>query len=486
MDTVRLEQQQIRLTEEIVRAIGEQVLGELTFDQTVWVMSRRFVESVHFPLIWIGTKESDGVIKVRAFGGELGYLVEDYQEYWKGKPEKQGAAARAIQENHIQEFHAEDLALLGSEPLLGKPGIRSCLAIPLSLKNQVLGVINIYAHSGQTFESNVIPCLQRLADQLSLGLFLARDYEFLRLQGAAMSSAEQAVCITNPEGCIEWVNEAYCRLTGYEVGVVIGTRLPSFPTDEIRSRLNKDTAPLPASHCWRTELVNTDKNGSVYTFEQVLTPLLDEQGLIKNFVSVLRDISAHKKLETQMVYRAHHDPLTNLPNRVVFQDRLAQALAWARRHGCLVSVMFLDLDRFKRMNDEFGHGTGDKILQTVAARLNQCVRATDTVARLSGDEFTVILQDVQTARDVYRVAQKILTRLEQPCILDGQTLFTKTSMGIALSPLDGTDPDVLLQCADRAMYKAKGQGGQCCRFASEELNLQFAQQPGGQSKPSFC
>jgi len=484
MDIVRPEQQQVNLAEEVVRAIGEQVLAGLTFEQTVWLMCRRFVESFHYPLIWIGTKEPDGAIKVRAFGGELGHLVGNYQEYWKGKPEKQGAAARAIRDTRVRVFNEEDLPQLGPQHSLRKQGIQSGLAIPLAVRNQVLGVFNVYAYSSQTFKIEVLRWLGSLADQLSLGLFLARDYEYLRLQGTAVSSAEQAVCIANPDGCIEWVNEAYCRLTGYGVGEVIGTLLPSFPSEEIGSRLKKRKPPLPPGQFWRTELVKTHKDGSVYTVEQVLTPLLDEQGLIKNFVSVLQDITARKKVEAQMVYRAHHDPLTDLPNRVMFQDRLTQALAWARRHGRLVSVMFLDLDRFKQINDEFGHGTGDKILQTVAARLNQCVRATDTVARLSGDEFTVILQDVQRVQDVYRVAQKILDRLEQRIPLEGHTLSTKTSMGIALYPLDGTDPDVLLQRADRAMYTAKGLGGQCCRFASEELNLQFVQQPGGQSKPS--
>jgi diguanylate cyclase (GGDEF)-like protein/PAS domain S-box-containing protein len=349
----------------------------------------------------------------------------------------------------------------------------------------VLGVFNVYAYSSQTFKIEVLRWLESLANQLSLGLYLAREYDYLRLQGTGVSSAEQAVCIANPDGCIEWVNEAYCRVTGYGVGEVIGTLLPSFPSEDIGSRLKKRKPPLPPGQFWRTEFVSTHKDGSVYTVEQILTPLLDEEGLLKNFVSVLQDVTARKKIEAQMVYRAHHDPLTDLPNRVMFHDRLTQALAWARRHGRLVSVMFLDLDRFKQMNDEFGHGTGDKILQTVAARLYHCVRATDTVARLSGDEFTVILQDVLRVQDVYQVAQKILDRLEQPLPLEGQTLSTKTSMGIAVYPLDGTDPDVLLQRADRAMYKAKGLGGQCCRFASEELNVQFAQQTGGQSKPSL-
>ena len=485
MDTVRLEQQQAKLADEIIRALSEQVLSGLTFDQTIWVMCRRFVKSVHYPLIWIGTKESGGAIKVRAFGGEFGHFAENYEEYWKGKSEKQGAAARAIQHKAVQECHGDDLAQMGPEGLLQRQGIQAGLAIPLVVRNEVIGVFSVYAYQNRTFEPGELHGLEGLAEQLSLGLFLARDYDYLRLQGTAVSSAEQAVCIASPEGCIEWVNEAYCRLTGYGVGEVIGTRLPSFPCEGIGNRLKKRKPPLPVGQYWRTELVNTHRDGSVYTVEQILTPLLDEQGLLKNFVSVIRDITTRKKVEAQMVYRAHHDPLTELPNRIMFQDRLTQALAWARRHGRLVSVMFLDLDRFKQINDEFGHGTGDHVLQTVAARLNDCVRATDTIARLSGDEFTIILQDVQHVQDVYLVAKKILDRLEQPIPLEGHTLSTRTSMGIALCPLDGNAPDVLLERADRAMYKAKALGGQCCQFASEELNRQCASHAGGQSKPPF-
>ncbi len=484
MDTVPLEQQQAKLAEEVLRAIGEQVVAGLTFDQTVCLMCRRLVESIHYPLIWIGTKEADGAIKVRAFGGELGHLVGNYQEYWKEKPENQGAAAKAIQNNAVQAFNEKGPIQFWPKSLRQGRGIQSGLVIPLAVQDQVLGALSVYAYSNQTFEPPVIHNLERLAHQLSLGLLLARDYDYLRLQGTAVSSARQAVCIANPDGCIEWVNEAYCRLTGNEVGEVIGASLPSFPSAEIGSRLKKRKPTLRPGQFWRSELVKTHKDGSVQTVEQNLTPFLDEQGLVKNFVSVLQDITARKKHESQMDYRAHHDPLTHLPNRVLFQDRLNQALARARRHGGVVAIVFLDLDRFKQMNDEFGHGMGDKILKTVGARLNECVRATDTVARLSGDEFTVILQDVQRVQDVNRVAQKILGRLERRVVLDGQTISMKTSMGIALYPIDGTNPDVLLKCADQAMYKAKGLGGQCCWFASEELNLQFAQQAGALSKSS--
>ena len=310
-----------------------------------------------------------------------------------------------------------------------------------------------------------------------------RADEHFRLQGAAVGSVEPAVCITNPHGVIEWVNEAYCRLMENPVCKVIGTRLPSFPFREGESQLRQGEQPQRPGRFWRTVLVKSRKDGSVSTVEEVLTPLLNDQGFVTNFVAVLQDMTARKQTEIQMVFRAHYDPLTELPNRIMFQDRLTQALAWARRHGRLVAVLFLDLDRFKQINDEFGHGTGDKSLQMVAQRLSQCVRATDTVARLSGDEFTVILQDVRRVEDVYRVAKKILTCVGQPISLDEQTLWVKASLGIALYPFDGTKPQNLLQLADRAMYHAKALGGQCCRFASEDLNLEFVRNPGMKAGP---
>lgn len=479
------EQQRADLTEELVQATGEQVLSGLTLDQTVRLVCRRFVETFHYPLIWIGTKEQDGTIKVRAFAGEISHGLDYYQEWWKGPMEQQGGAAKAIQDNATQDLDEHDIARTGMGILVRRQGIQAGLAIPLAIRNQVLGVLNVYAHQRQMFDAGVIQWLERLAAQISLVLFLAHDYDHLRLQGAAVSSAEHAVCIMNPDGCIEWINEAYCRLTGYRAAEVIGTRLPSFPSGRAATRLKRLTPPLPQGQYWRSESVEKRKDGSVYTVEQVLTPLMNERGQVTNFVSILQDITTRKEVEAQMLYRVHHDPLTDLPNRVMFQDRLTQALARGRRQDRLVSVMFLDLDGFKQINDEYGHGTGDRLLKVVATRLTQCVRATDTVARLSGDEFTLILEDLERLQDIHRVVHKILDLVVQPVLLEGQCLSVKTSVGISIFPLDGTDPELLLQCADRAMYKAKARGGQCCHFASEGINQQFVQNPVGKSESGF-
>ena len=172
------------------------------------------------------------------------------------------------------------------------------------------------------------------------------------------------------------------------------------------------------------------------------------------------------------VHLAHHDPLTNLPNRTIFCDRLKQSLAQARRHGRSVGVIFLDLDRFKIVNDAYGHEVGDALLRAVADRLMQCVRSTDTVARLSGDEFAIILQDLERGQDAGHVAQNILHSLSRPVELNGRELVPHASLGIGLYPGDATDPNLLIAQADRGMYRAKERGGACYQFYCDELNAQ--------------
>jgi diguanylate cyclase (GGDEF)-like protein len=162
----------------------------------------------------------------------------------------------------------------------------------------------------------------------------------------------------------------------------------------------------------------------------------------------------HKKLDRL----AHHDHLTGLPNRTLFRDRLEHALVRASRSGRIVGLLFIDLDRFKELNDTYGHMTGDRVLRAVATRLSHVVRGGDTVARLSGDEFTMILEGVEHARSAELVAQKVLQALASPFALDGKDVSISASIGIALYPRDGTDPDTLIKCADTAMYAAKSGG----------------------------
>lgn len=209
------------------------------------------------------------------------------------------------------------------------------------------------------------------------------------------------------------------------------------------------------------------KDGRV--FEQLSQPhLLDGQpvGRVWSF----RDVSDWKRAEERLIDLAHFDQLTGLPNRTLFQDRLRQALPQASRNGKLVALLFLDLDRFKLVNDSLGHTVGDLLLKEAAGRLTHCVRKSDTVARLGGDEFTVVLTNITSVHDAAKVAQKILDDFSRPFGLQGPELFVTPSIGITLYPFDGDDIDLLLKNADTAMYRAKQMGRNNYQFYSAEMN----------------
>ena len=183
------------------------------------------------------------------------------------------------------------------------------------------------------------------------------------------------------------------------------------------------------------------------------------------------DITERKASEARIAYLAQHDALTGLPNRALLQDRLDQALAQATRQGKRIALMFLDLDRFKTINDSLGHVTGDKLLQRVAERLRQCVRETDTVSRQGGDEFIIVLTGIDLPDEAGRVAAKILDQLDPAFEVDGQQLRTSFSIGIALFPEDGASPESLMKNADTAMYHAKESGRNTYRFFDERMNV---------------
>jgi len=199
-------------------------------------------------------------------------------------------------------------------------------------------------------------------------------------------------------------------------------------------------------------------------------PLLDEHGEVVCITGIAEDITARKEVEEQLLHLAHYDTLTDLPNRTLFYDRLQQSLAHSRREDGTAAVIFIDLDRFKLVNDTLGHAAGDHLLQQAARRLKAKLRASDTVGRLGGDEFAVILSDLASADDAGAVAQQLMRVLEQPFELDGREMFITASVGITLFPTDGTDPDTLLKNADAAMYRAKEQGRNTCQFYRAEMN----------------
>lgn len=212
------------------------------------------------------------------------------------------------------------------------------------------------------------------------------------------------------------------------------------------------------------------RDGIESAIEDSIAPIHDRSGKIVGAVMVFRDVSQAREAELRLCHLAQHDALTDLPNRMLLNDRLSQAISLARRHGNRVAVLFLDLDRFKRVNDLLGHAFGDKLLQEVGKRLTATVRGSDTVSRLGGDEFVVVLSELGHARNAARYAEKIHAALSAPSAVARHELLVNVSIGISIFPDDGQDAETLVRCADAAMYCAKLNGRNTHRFFKTGMN----------------
>lgn len=291
----------------------------------------------------------------------------------------------------------------------------------------------------------------------------------LRQALIAFENTTEGVMVTDAHCRIVDVNRAFSNITGYSRKEALEAT-PRLLRSERHDNAFFQTmwASIKENGNWRGEIWNRRKSGDVYPQWLSISVAQDTEGRISNYVGVFADISRIKESEQRLVHLAHHDALTGLPNRLLFNDRLEHALQRERRLGRAIGLLFLDLDRFKNINDSLGHAVGDELLKQVAERLLNSVRAEDTVARLGGDEFTVILEGLQNATEASRVAEKILQRFAQPFNLRGNDFFVTSSIGISLFPRDGKNVESLVKHADAAMYRAKEYGrNTVCQYTPE-------------------
>ncbi len=299
----------------------------------------------------------------------------------------------------------------------------------------------------------------------------ARAESALRLSATVFEASADAICVTDAEARILSVNGAFERITGYEAAEVVGKTprvLKSGRHD--KAFYDRMWSVLREHGEWQGEVWNRRKDGHVYPEWLTLSAVRDDDGSTRHFVGISTDMSERKSAEERIEFLAHHDALTELPNRVLLRDRFEQVAARAAREGAEVALIFLDLDHFKTINDSLGHPVGDRMIQAVARRLLGVMRRSDTVCRLGGDEFVLLLGDVRGATDAERTARKVLACMGESIDVGGQTLHTGCSMGISLYPDDGMDFDTLLQKADTALYSAKEAGRGMFSFFTPEMN----------------
>lgn len=337
----------------------------------------------------------------------------------------------------------------------------------------------------QTFEYELTVGSSKLYREARLvaalgGLYLAlvrditerKEAERLsNLQIAAINSALDQIVITDAKGCVEYVNPAFERETGYTSDEVRGFRWWDFGTGANDAyTIEQIWDYVTNGNPWRGELAGRRKDGTVFDEDIIITPIKDNDGTILHFVIVKRNITEKKLYEVKLDRLAHHDPLTGLPNRLLFSDRLTQSIARASRDKNLVGVVFIDLDRFKLVNDTLGHSVGDELLKQVAQRLRSTLRQVDTIARIGGDEFVLILPDLNTPDDANKTANRVMEVLSKPFQVMGHDLFVSASAGISVFPSDGEDVESLVRAADTAMYDAKDQGRNTFRFYTKTMN----------------
>jgi diguanylate cyclase (GGDEF)-like protein/PAS domain S-box-containing protein len=324
------------------------------------------------------------------------------------------------------------------------------------------------------FDHYLVPqALRNLIDRMKVeqGLYVAQVRAEITL-----NSIGDAVVSADMNGCVDYLNVAAELITGWSRKEARGR-----PVAEVLTIVDSATGKLidnPVDHVLQSdralgltgETILVDRNGKRCPIEDSAAPIHDWDGKLVGAVLVFRDISKNVALASKMRHLAHHDFLTGLPNRVFLNDRITQAIALSRRSDAYPALLFLDLDKFKHVNDSLGHAVGDHLLQGVSTRLLNCVRTSDTVSRHGGDEFVILLANERHPEDAARTAEKILLAISMPFVIDGQEIHTSTSIGISVFPLDGLDAAALIKNADTAMYHAKERGRNNYQFFRHDMN----------------
>ncbi|MDF1529482.1 MAG: EAL domain-containing protein [Sedimenticola sp.] len=298
----------------------------------------------------------------------------------------------------------------------------------------------------------------------------------LRKLHQAIEQSVSSLVITDSEGVTEYVNHRFELTTGYRQEEVIGSKYNQLRSGQTPIKIYDEMwSTIKSGDIWEGELLNRKKNGELFWELVSISPVRDKSGAITHFIGIQHDITQRKAMEDRLNFLAYHDDLTGLPNRTLLTDRFNQLTSQSKRRDKQIALLMLDLNRFKLINDSLGHETGDQVLVEIGNRLQRMARTGDTIARYGGDEFVVLLPDIDSVTAVTEIARRIQHKLSKPLEINGRILHVSCSIGVALWPQDGQRLENLLSNADASMYQAKTRSGEKLQFFTEELNSQVQQ-----------
>ena len=349
---------------------------------------------------------------------------------------------------------------------------RSLLFAPIFLEDKLVGRLSVQSYTPHFFQERDLRLLQTMADHCGAALARTRVEQELKKSEKhyrlMVETAEEGVWLTDARGLTTFVNKKMASLLGYEADEIIGMPMQSFVDREVLPQATQAMEQRKMKERAQSDIKFIRKDGRGLWSILTTNPILDEQGDFIGSLAMVTDITERKMAEEQLIHDAFHDLLTGLPNRALFLDRLGVCIQHLkRRSDYLFAVLFLDLDRFKNINDSLGHISGDHLLIEIGRRLSNSIRPGDTVARLGGDEFCVLLDDMTSPEEALNIADRIQKDLTTPVHLDGHEIVTTASIGIAYSASYYKKPEDMLRDADTAMYRAKDKG----RMRQEVFNV---------------
>lgn len=390
-------------------------------------------------------------------------LSEDYVEAVRHLPA--GSAEAAIIHQGRLLCHSQSPAECPNSPHFPLPSalqaeqLQAAVILPVLAGGRIALALALGARHSRSISRETLIALETLAVQFGNTLERIKNEEQLRLAATVFDHSHEGILITDPQGRILEANAAFSSITGYGHEEVLGKNPRILNSGLQDPAFYQDLwSELISTGQWQGELWDRRKSGEIFAELLNISAVRDKNGETSHYVAIFVDITLQKEHEKHLEQLAHYDPLTGLPNRVLLADRMNMALARARRHHRRLAVCFLDLDGFKQVNDRHGHDSGDRLLVEIAARLRECVREEDTVARLSGDEFMILLGGIGEDHEYEEALRRILDAISRPVEIHHATAQVSGSIGVALYPDHDDDPDRLLRAADQAMYAAK-QGG---------------------------
>lgn len=370
-------------------------------------------------------------------------------------------------EPFVIENALEDERFFDNPLVTDGPKIRFYASVPLITQEGMhLGTLCVVDTKSRKIKEEQISAIKTLAQSVMAHIELRLSHKKIRkyvdelqLSATIFETASENIVVTDANNCFITVNPAFTKTTGYSLEDVIGKTPKILKSGKQNSEFySKMWKELTKDGQWDGELSNKRKNGEIYIEWLSIRAIYNHDGTIRMYVATFSDITEKKRADEIIWKQANYDLLTNLPNRRLFDDRLKHEIKIANRSKKLLALLFIDLDLFKEVNDTFGHEIGDKLLIKVTKRINETLRATDTVARMGGDEFAAILPQMENEKDISKVAKLIIKKLATPFDLNGKIVSISASIGIAIYPKDSILAKELLQYSDKAMYDAKKSG----------------------------